>query len=226
MKLCSSDCGPHSSSCIEKQRSLEYLENLGNDPKKEFFNFHHKMLKILQNLDCKKATQQGDLLAGIIKENKFAFSQFLSQMFNFYIDNNDFPKWLKKANINLVLKKLTFLKKNNYRPISILPIISKAFERCQYDQIFEYTNSVLSNACAALVLTMIKKCRKNVDQVGSCVALLKDLSKSFDCIVHVFLTAKLEVSLTKPLQLCTVTSQTESTELKSIILSSILSIYL
>ena len=69
------------------------------------------MLKILQNFDCKKATQQGDLIVGIIKENKFIFSQFLSQMFNFYIDNNDFPNWLKKANMNLVLKKLTFLKK-------------------------------------------------------------------------------------------------------------------
>ena len=51
---------------------------------------------------------------------------------------------------------------------------------------------------AVLVSTMIEKWRKNVNQVGSCVALLKDLSKSFDCIVHVFLTAKLEVSLTKP----------------------------
>ena len=146
MKLCSSDGGPHFSSCTEIQRTLEYLENLGNDPKKELF--HHKMLKILQNFDCKKATQQGDLIVGIIKENKFIFSQFLSQMFNFYIDNNDFPNWLKKANMNLVLKKLTFLKKkkNNYRQISILPIISKTFERSQYDQIFEYTNNVLSNA--------------------------------------------------------------------------------
>ena len=51
---------------------------------------------------------------------------------------------------------------------------------------------------AVLVSTMIEKWRKNVNQVGSCVALLKDLSKSVDCIVHVFLTAKLEVSLTKP----------------------------
>ena len=37
------------------------------------------MLKTVQNLDPKKATQQ--------RENKF-----LSQMFNFYIDNNAFSK--------------------------------------------------------------------------------------------------------------------------------------
>ena len=33
------------------------------------------MLKILQNIDSKKATQQGDIPVGIIKENKFTFFQ-------------------------------------------------------------------------------------------------------------------------------------------------------
>ena len=55
---------------------------------------------------------------------------------------------------------------------------------------------------------------------GSCAERLTDLSKAFDYIVHDFLTAKLEhtISLMKPLKLCTVTSQTENTELKSITL--------
>ena len=43
-----------------------------------------------------------------------------------------------------------------------------------------------------LEVTMIEKWRKNVDKVGSCVALLTDLSKTFDWIVHGFLVAKLE----------------------------------
>ena len=38
------------------------------------------MLKILQNIDSKKATQQGDIPVGIIKENKFTFFKF-----NFYL---------------------------------------------------------------------------------------------------------------------------------------------
>ena len=36
------------------------------------------------------------------------------------------------------LKKLTLLKKTNYRPISTL-----TFKRCLYDQIYEYTDNML-----------------------------------------------------------------------------------
>ena len=61
-------------------------------------------------------------------------------MFNFYIANKAFSNGLKKADINPVLKE------TNYRPISILPIISKTFESCLYDQIYEYTDNMLSNA--------------------------------------------------------------------------------
>ena len=39
---------------------------------------------------------------------------------------------------------------------------------------------------------MIEKWRKNMDKGKSCAALLTDLSKAFDCIVHDFLIAKLE----------------------------------
>ena len=49
----------------------------------------------------------------IIKENKFAFSQFLSEVFDFYIDTNAFPYGLKKAGINPVNKKDDPFKKTN-----------------------------------------------------------------------------------------------------------------
>ena len=94
------------------------------------------MLKIIENIDCKKAFQQGDIPVRIIKENKFTFSKVLSQIFNFYIDNNTFPNALKKADIKPVYKKDDPFNKTNYRPISILPLLSKPFERCLYDQIY------------------------------------------------------------------------------------------
>ena len=52
-----------------------------------FFSFYHvnadKMLKIIENIDSKKATQQGDIPVNIIKENKLTFSKVLSEIFNF-----------------------------------------------------------------------------------------------------------------------------------------------
>ena len=32
----------------------------------------------------------------------------------------------------------------NYRPVSILPIFSKVYERCMYDQMYEYFNKIIS----------------------------------------------------------------------------------
>ena len=63
---------------------------------------------------------------------------------------------------------------------------------------------------------MIEKWRKNMDKGKSCAALLTDLSKAFDCIVHDFLIAKLEAygSHTKPLKLYTITLQIGNIELK------------
>ena len=84
---------------------LKIKEQLKKD---DLFSFYHinpnKMLKIIENIDSKKATQHGDIPVRIIKENKFIFSKVLSEIFNFYIDNNTFPNGLKKADINPVYK--------------------------------------------------------------------------------------------------------------------------
>ena len=98
------------------------------------------MLQIIQNIDSKKATQQGDIPVRIIKENKFTFSKISSERFNFYIDSNTFPNRLKKTDIKPAYKKDDLFHKTNYRPISILPVLSKPFECCLY----EYIDTVLS----------------------------------------------------------------------------------
>ena len=116
--------------------------------KYDLFSSYHvnpdKMLKIIENIYSKKATQRGDIPVRIIKENKFIFSKVLSEIFNFYIDNNTFPNGLKKADIYPVYKKDDPFDKTNSRLISILPVLSKPFERCLYDQIYEYIDTVLS----------------------------------------------------------------------------------
>ena len=65
-------------------------------------------------------------------------------MFNFYIYKNTFLNGLKKADIKPVYKKDDPFDKTNYRPISILSVFSKAFERCLYDQMYEFIDTILS----------------------------------------------------------------------------------
>ena len=67
----------------------------------------------VKNHSEKKATQKEEgMPVGIMKENKFIFSKFSSQMFDFYIDSNAFLNLIKEAGIKTVYKKkMTLLKK-------------------------------------------------------------------------------------------------------------------
>ena len=101
-----------------------------------------KTAEVLKDLNAKKAKQENDISIKLIKENIKLFSSALSRMFDFYIDKTSFPNSLKKVDITPVHKKHDTNDKNNYRPVSILPSLSKAFKKCLYDQIYAYTDSI------------------------------------------------------------------------------------
>ena len=91
--------------------------------------------------------------------------------------------------------------KDDYRSVSISSNISKIYERCLYDQIQIFFDSILSkyqcgfrrgyNAQHCLT-TLIKKWKKSVNNGGAFGALFTDLSKAFDCLSHELLIAKLD----------------------------------
>ena len=81
-----------------------------------------------------------------------------------------------------------------------MPTVSKIYERCLYDQIYEYFQPLFSklqrgfrkgHSVQHCLLVLIEKCRKVLDQRGFAGLLLTDLSKVFDCIDHELLIAKL-----------------------------------
>ena len=113
---------------------------------------------------------------------------------------SEYPASLKYANITPIFKKDDKTDKTNYRPISILPNLSKIYERFMQNQMYPYLNQIFSkyqcgfrkgyNAQHCL-MAMIEKWRKFLDIGGHAGALLTDLSKAFDCIDHELLIAKL-----------------------------------
>ena len=103
--------------------------------------------KIINKLDTSKATQQGDIPTKIIKDNKDIFSYFISASFNNAVNKGVFPDELKHADIKPIYKKESRNEKENYRPVSILPNLSKIFERCKYDQLKDYFDKLSKYQC-------------------------------------------------------------------------------
>ena len=157
-----------------------------------------KFLTEIQTLNSRKT----DIPVEILKGNSDICSYILHHNFNNSLFSNKFPKYLKKADITPVFKKDEKFLKNNYRhfTISILPTVSKIYERCLYHQINEYFQPLFPKLQCGLrkghspqhcLLVLIEKCRKVLNKRGFSGLLLTDLSKDFDCIDHELLIAKL-----------------------------------
>ena len=82
-------------------------------------------IKEVNKLSSKKASQTLNILAKIIKENKALISYFVYNTFNNALSSSQYPNGLKYADVTPVFKKGDKSDKSNYRPISILPNLSK-----------------------------------------------------------------------------------------------------
>ena len=94
----------------------------------------------------------GEIPIEILKESTFCFPE-LTNCTNESLTDNRFPDTSKLSEITPVFKKLHPSDKANYRPVSILPLVSKLFEKFKYDQLDEYIehflNELLRGFCEA-----------------------------------------------------------------------------
>ena len=100
--------------------------------------------QIVNSLDTSKATQQGDIPTKNIKDDGELFHIFFSASFNNAEDKGVFPNELKQAHIKPIYQNESRNEKKNYRPVSILPNLSKIFEHCMYDQLKDHFDKLLS----------------------------------------------------------------------------------
>ena len=108
--------------------------------KKAPINFCFKEVSIeeiqkeILNLKNKKASQNSDIPTKTIKENSDTFGKVLCSSINDSIKSFTFPSCLKETDVTPILKKDRKDKTENYRPVSILPVLSKIFKRIMFIQ--------------------------------------------------------------------------------------------
>ena len=84
------------------------------------------------------AIPQNDIPVNILKGCRDILSQYFQKLFNASIIHSRFPNKLKLAEVSPAYKKDEIPNKQNYRPISILPTVSKMFGRVIYNQISSF----------------------------------------------------------------------------------------
>ena len=96
-----------------------------------------EVASILNTLDTKKATGSDEIPAKLLKETA-SITPSLCKLFNKSLLVGKIPRDWKLTNVVPVHKKGNQEHTENYRPISLLPIVSKVLERCIFNNIRDH----------------------------------------------------------------------------------------
>ena len=140
----------------------------------------------------------------VFKYLKELISPILAEIFNKSISNGIFPDCLKIAKVIPVFKTGQKESLNNYRPISILPTMSKIFERIIHTQLSNYFESLkLFSSCqygfrrlrstTQAILDNLNYIQEKVDSNIPIISLFLDFKKAFDSVSHNILLSKLSL---------------------------------
>ena len=176
-------------------------DTVGDGEKFEFSKISREtLIKEVIALNPRKAVS-GTIPIKALKAAIYECADTLTSIFNTcVVDKSSFPDELKLAEVIPAHKKDATTEKSNYRPISILPVISKVFERLIVKQLEPFVDKFLSKflcgfrkgySCQHSLLNMIRKWQACLNRSGVVGSVLMDLSKAFDCLPHDLLIAKL-----------------------------------
>ena len=182
--------------------SIIYIKS--SYPVKQIFDFSHVLpddvFRNIVKLKKDKSTS-GTIPIKILQLAAKSCSPVLTDCINSAIKNCSFPEELKWADIVPCYKKDDASDKSNFRPISILPTVSKVFERILFDQISSFFQDKLSPFLCGFrkgfstqhtLVRLLQKWQSCLDKRGIVGTVLMDLSKAYDCIQHDLIIAKLE----------------------------------
>ena len=130
------------------------------------------------------------------------------------VDTGEFPDDVKLAEVVPLYKKDDNLNMKNYRPVSILPSMSKVLEKIILHQMSCFLREILDPiiaayrhgySCQDVLLKLIDDWKRALERRRHVGALLMDLSKAFDCLPHQLLVGRGQTKSIRSLRkiLCT-----------------------
>lgn len=161
-----------------------------------------EVMLVIKSLKNKKSTGIDHISVNILKTVSDIIAEHLAHLINLSVISGKFPTLLKLASVIPVLKRDDPSNVANYRPISVLSVFSKIFERIVYNRMLVFLNRFnLITDCQhgfrpgrstqTAAFSFIEFVYKNLDKGNYVAGLFFDLSRAFDVISGKFVESKL-----------------------------------
>ena len=184
----------------------KYQDYLKNPNKCSFFikeTTPHEINLIIQSLKSSNTTDIFGISTKFVKIASTAIEAILASIYNKSINEGIFPDAMKLAKILPIHKGDSKFIVSNYRPISLLPILSKIFEKLMYNRLIEFINknNILTpnqfgfqknKSTEMAVNTIINNVINSFEKKETAYCIFLDFAKAFDTVNHQILIKKLE----------------------------------
>ena len=162
------------------------------------------IIRHIRKLNCNKAHGHDNISARILKICDDSIALPLSIIFKKCLEEKVFPNKWKKANVVPIHKKNEKNIISNYRPVSLLPLCGKIFEKIIFDNLYPYVfgNGFIhdkqsgyrrGDSTVKQLLSITHEIYKAFEQGKELRAVFLDISRAFDRVWHEGLIHKLKV---------------------------------
>ena len=165
--------------------------------------------RLIQSMPLNKACGLDGISCRLLKEAAPVITTSLTYIINLSIRSGIFPDDWKIARVSPVFKEDINSDPNNYRPISVLPIVSKLIERIVFNQLYSFLveNDLLADSqhgfrpkhsTLTALLEATNEWYLNIDNDLLNGVLFLDLKKAFDTVDHNILLKKARTLWSRP----------------------------
>lgn len=151
--------------------------------------------KLIDSLKNKYSSGFDEIPVNIFKYISKSINKVIIHLINSSFISGIFPQKLKTAKLVPVYKKGDDKEMSNYRPLSLLPTISKMYEKAMYNRLITYldSNNLIDHSqhgfrkgksTKTATVQFVESIVDAIDRGEKCVGVFMDLKRAFDTVCH------------------------------------------